>query len=115
MTDLSAIAPVPPVAPAITPAVAPSDAGPARRTVMAGAAAVAAAATVLTTAGPAAARPAAPHVPADAGEVGPDTLVARVRAGSHDQVTVYAGDHEVTVTDRSLVRALLSAAQEGTR
>lgn len=47
--------------------------------------------------------PAATLLPADA------TLVAHVRPGTPDQVTLYSGDREVSVTDRALVQALLAA------
>lgn len=42
-----------------------------------------------------------------------DTLVAHVRPGSRDEVTLYSGHHEVTVTDRALVQALLAALGNG--
>ncbi|GEM_PF-4483658 len=41
------------------------------------------------------------------------TIIAHVRPGSRDEVTLYSGDVEVTVHDRDLVQALQTAL--GTR
>ncbi len=81
--------------------------GATRRAVLSGAAglgAVAAVAAVTTTATSSAAAP----DDTDDGAAAGATVIAHVRPGSRDEVTLFSGDREVVITDRALVRALVN-------